>query len=375
MNPRERMLTVLDHREPDRVPLTASLCLDLKIKLRNHYRVNNDEETFQKLGIDFFRSGVGISPPKKWKPTVEFLNLCKGMGRESNLEYEYTIFKEWGIERKLGQTIPGSAFRNFYFTNHPWEHFNEVSQVEEAELPDLDAPGRFDTAIKQLKDYGDVRFINACINNCQWTRAWMLRGFMKFMKDLHTNPKMAEAILDKLNDYYIDMADRLLDLGTMGLYIAEDWGSNKSLFINPKMWRNIFKPRYKSLFNRAKKHNGFVFFHSDGNITPIVGDLVDIGVDSLNPIQEDCMNPFEIKKKYGDKLTLDCGMSVQKTLPYGTVEDVKKESSHALMHLAPGGGFIYGTSNVAQFDVPLENIISLYDTCKKKGEYPINIEL
>lgn len=372
MNPRERILAVLDHVEPDRVPLTASLGPDLKIKLRNHYRVKDDEKILEKLGVDGKGFGIGVSPPRGWVPTAEFLKFCEGFGGAS-APREYTGFEEWGVKRKLGGSIPGSLFKRFYFSHHPWEHFTEISQIEEVELPDLDAPGRFDDIIKQIKSHKETHLIVGSLGHVQWTKGWDLRGMMTFMKDLHTNPKMAEAILDRLNDYYVDLADRFLDLGAEAIFFSEDWGNNKSLFINPKMWREIFKPRYKRLFDRAKRRGAFTFFHSDGNLTPIVGDLVEIGLDRLNPIQVDCMDPLDIKKKYGDKLTLDCGMSVQKTLPYGTVEDVKKEALYALKHLAPGGGFVYGTSNIAEFDVPLENIISLYDTCRKYGKYPINI--
>jgi uroporphyrinogen decarboxylase len=145
------------------------------------------------------------------------------------------------------------------------------------------------------------------------------------------------------------------------------------MFINPVMWRKIFKPRYKRLFDATKSRGGFVFFHSDGNITPIVGDLVEIGIDILNPVQPECMNQLEVKEKYGDKITIDTGISVQRTLPYGTVEDVKRETMDALKHLAPGGGFCYGTSHYALSDVPVENIVALYDTCRKYGKYPIRI--
>ena len=103
-------------------------------------------------------------------------------------------------------------------------------------------------------------------------------------------------------------------------------------------------------------------------------DLVEIGIDILNPVQPECMNQVDIKKKYGDKITIDTGISVQKTLPFGTVDDVKKEVKYALKHLAPGGGFVYGTSHYAMYDVPIENIVALYDTCKKHGKYPIIIK-
>ena len=371
MDAKERLLTTLDHREPDEIPLTASLSLDARAKLMTYYGLNARKELYERLGVEPGRAGIGVGPPTDWKPSEELLSFCKASG--NGPASEYTHFVEWGIRKKLGSSLPGAMLRQFFFTYHPWEHFMEASQVEEVEFPDLDAAGRFDHARKIVKDYQRTRLIFGGLYHCQFTKAWELRGMMTFMKDLHTNVKMAETILDRLNDYYCDVADRLLDIGAEGLTFNEDWGNNKSLFIPPSMWKRIFKPRYKRLFDRAKRGGGSIYFHSDGNITPIVGDLVDIGVDVLNPVQPDCMDPLEVKKNYGDKITIDTGVSVQKTLPYGTVDDVKTETIHAIKHLAPGGGFIYGTSHTAMYDVPVENIVALYDTCRKYGKYPINI--
>ena len=371
MNPKERLLTTLDHREPDKVPLTANLSPDTQMKLKDYYGMKTSKELYEKLGIEPGRAGIGVSPPRDWKPTAELAEFSRAAGYDA--QSQYITYEEWGIKRSLGSTMPGTSLQQFFFTCHPWEHFTEVGQVEKVEMPDLDLPGRFDQAIRSVEHYRDTHLVFGGLGHVQWTKAWELRGMMTFMKDLHTNVKMAETILDKLNDYYVDVADRLLDIGAEGLSFAEDWGNNKSMFIPPNMWRTIFKPRYKRLFDRAKRRGGFVQFHSDGNITPIVGDLVEIGVDILNPVQPECMDQLEVKRKYGEKITIDTGISVQKTLPHGTVDDVKKEVLHAIEHLAPGGGFIYGTSHMAMYDVPVENVVALYDTCRKYGKYPIEI--
>jgi len=371
MNPRERFLAALDHREPDRVPLTTRLWHDTAVKLMRHYGVGNREELYEKLGVEVDRAHIRVSPPASWEPTDGYQEFCDSIGYDAG--EQYMTYEEWGIERKLGSERPGSEVRQFYFTGHPWEAFKEASEVEEAELPDLDAHGRFERAKVASQEFNDERLIVGDLGHCQWTKAWELRGMLTLMKDLHTDPGMAEAILDRLLGHYLDLTDRLIDLGAEAIRYSEDWGNNKSMFIDPATWRRIFKPRYKMLFERARRLGAFVFFHSDGNITPIVGDLVEIGIDSLNPVQPECMDRVEIKEMYGDRITLDTGASVQSTLPHGTVDDVKKETLHALKHLAPGGGFVYGTSHMAMYDVPVENIVTLYEVLKEHGEYPISI--
>jgi uroporphyrinogen decarboxylase len=371
MNPRERLLKTFDHEEPDKVPLTARFWLDTQVKLKKYYGVTTDGELLNKLGIEPGRAYIKIGPPTGWKPSEDYQEFCNAMGYDSS--DQYTTYEEWGIERVLGSMAENRLLQQFYFTKHPWEEFTEISQIRELVLPDLDDLARFENAQRVVKALKDDRIIFADIGHCQWTKAWELRGMTTFMKDLHLNKRIAEAILDKLNDYYCELIDRLFDIGAEGIRLSEDWGSNKSMFINPIMWRELFKPRYEKLFQRAKRRNGFVMFHSDGNITPIVKDLVEIGTDILNPIQPECMDQLEVKKKFGDKITLDTGISVQKTLPFGTVDDVKKEALTTVKNLAPGGGFVYGTSHYALYDVPLENITMFYDVCRKYGSYPINI--
>ena len=371
MNPRERLLTTLDHREPDRVPLTARLWHDTEVRLMRHFVAETRDELHSKLGFETDRTHLKMGPPAAWEPTGEYLNFCDWIGYDA--WDQRVTYEEWGIERKLGSIRPGSEVRQFYFTKHPWEDLTEPSQVQDIELPDLDAPGRFEKAQGLAGRFGGERLLVGDLGHCQWTIAWELRGMLTLMKDLHTRPAMAEAILDRLLGHYMDLTDRLLDHGAEAIRYSEDWANNKSMFIDPEMWRRVFKPRYKRLFQRAKRRGAFVFFHSDGNIRPIVGDLVEIGIDLLNPVQPECMDRVEIKEKFGDMITLDTGASVQSTLPHGTVDDVRRETLHALKHLAPGGGFVYGTSHMAMYDVPVENILALYDTCREYGGYPIRV--
>jgi uroporphyrinogen decarboxylase len=371
MNPRERLLMTLSHIEPDKVPMTARLWLDTKTKLKKHYNIQSDEKLFEKLGVDSGKAEIQVAPPTNWRPNEELLRFCEATGYEA--DSQYTSYEEWNIKRRLGKKTPGRMLQQYHFTHHPWAQFTEVGEISEVELPDLDAEGRFKKIEDAVRALSDSKVIFGDLGHCQFTKAWELRGFTNFLKDLHINLKMAKAILDRLNNYYLEVTSRFFDLGVEGIRLSEDWGNNKSMFINPNLWIKVFKPRYKRIFQRAKRSGGYISFHSDGNITPIVEELVDLGVDILNPIQPECMDQLEIKRKYGDKLTIDTGISVQKTLPFGTLDEVKNEAKKALKHLAPGGGFIYGTSHYALNDVPVENIVTFYETCKEYGRYPIRI--
>ena len=139
MTPRERLLTTLSHREPDRVPLTAKLWVDTRLKLRRHFGVETDEELFEEMGIDNGAVNVSSLTPRGWKPTPEYAAFCEAIGFE--VRSQYASYEEWGIRRKLGAKGQ-SIVQQFFFTRHPWESFTKPSQVERAALPDLDAPGR-----------------------------------------------------------------------------------------------------------------------------------------------------------------------------------------------------------------------------------------
>ncbi|MHA2391417.1 MAG: uroporphyrinogen decarboxylase family protein [Promethearchaeota archaeon] len=370
MTPRKRLLTTFAHKEPDQVPLTAKFWHDTRQKLRKHYRVENDEALFEKMGIDNGYVTVKCNAPEDWEPTPDYLAFCKATGYD--VQSEYATFEEWGIERKLGSKGKSIA-QQYFFSLHPWEKFKDPSEVENTILPDLNSLGRFDEAEQIIADKKDTHLILARVGHVLWTRGWELRGMLQMMKDLHTDPEMTEAILDKLTVYGCELVDKFLDVGVDAIGVFEDWANNKSMLTSPDIWRKYFKPRYKKMFDRVKRRGKLVYFHSDGNIHPIVGDLVEIGIDILNPVQPECMDQIEIKQQYGDKITIDTGISNQKTLPFGTPEDVRRETLHALKLLAPGGGFMYGTSHYAMYDVPLENILMVYETCKKYGSYPIQI--
>jgi uroporphyrinogen decarboxylase len=370
MTPRERLLTTLKHKEPDRVPLTAKLWPDTLLKLRRHYGVATNDELFERIGVDNGAVNVGALPAGSWRPSAEYSSFCRAIGYDPYSQY--ATYEEWGIQRKLGAK-GDSIVQQFFFSLHPWEAFTRPSQVTDATVPNLAEDGRFDNAEKTINERKDLHLMIGGLGHVLWTRAWELRGMLRLMKDLHTDPEMADTILNKLLNYNCDLADRLLDLGCDGIAVSEDWGNNYSLFISPAMWRRYFKPRYKALFDRAKKRGKLVFFHSDGNIAPIVGDLVEIGIDSLNPVQPECMDQLEVKDKYGDKITIDTGVSNQKTLPFGKAQDIRDETLHALRYLAPGGGFVYGTSHYALYDVPVENVVTLYETCREHGRYPLQL--
>ncbi len=202
-----------------------------------------------------------------------------------------------------------------------------------------------------------------------WEVAWKLTGFNKMMKMLFTRTKEVEFILDNLHRIRMQQAKLLCEAGVDVIVDGDDVGMQKSMMISPSMWRKFLKPRYAELAALCHRYGVFFLFHSDGWIEPIIPDLIEIGVDILNPVQPECMDPAEIHRKYGDELCFDGTLSVQRTIPFGTVEDVVREVKERIRTIGYTG-LILGPSHAIQPEAPVENIIAIYEAAKKYGRNP-----
>ncbi len=375
------MLTTLAHEEPDRIPTTGGFQHELWDKLKTHLKVSTRDEVKEKLGIDAPMTTVHRGQHRGWKPSQELRDFYYQLEDSSPEDLsdekawydfmvkEYGWYEGWGVKRRLGKRYKGSDRPNYYFIHHPLQHI----PLNEYEFPDNDID-RFDNFKEAVKEHKKDRLVFGGIWGPFWAHLWQLRGLNQLMKDFHTNPKFVNELLDREVEHSLEQAKIYMELGADGVTIDDDHGTQAGLFINPDMWRKYIKPRFRRFVSSVKKRGGIVFFHCDGKIDWIVPDIVECGVDMLHPVQPEVMDRVEVKRKYGDKITIATGASVQKTLPFGTVEDVRKETLDAIRYLAPGGGLVYGTSHQARLECPVENMLALYETLRKYGKYPIKIK-
>jgi uroporphyrinogen-III decarboxylase len=194
--------------------------------------------------------------------------------------------------------------------------------------------------------------------------AWALRGLEQMLLDLAMNPNLADHLLDIPYHYHLTAAKRLVEMGVDMIWTGDDVGSQNQMMISPRMWRRYFKPRMANFIEELKRINPDlkVAYHTDGNIEPIISELIEIGVDVLNPIQPASMDPAKIKKQYGDKLCFWGTIDEQHTLPFGTPEDVAREVCHRLATVGSDGGLILAPTHHVQLDTPLENFWAMVDT-------------
>jgi uroporphyrinogen decarboxylase len=248
----------------------------------------------------------------------------------------------WSVERPAlsGPSLDGYTFPNLTTDEH-FEHLDEWIDAH---------PNRF-----RIVQLGMMFF----------ERAWWMRGMDNFFMDLHLEPAFCEEMLDGLMEVCLGVVDRLLaDYGDRidAIGMSEDYGTEKSLMINPEIWRRFIRPRIARIFERVRLGGKYAYIHSCGHVTEIIPDLVDIGINMLQPIQPEAMDIFALKKEFGKDLCLVGGISTQRTLPFGTPQQVRDEVKRCLDVMADGGGYIMAPAKPILPGVPIENAVALLES-------------
>ena len=228
-------------------------------------------------------------------------------------------------------------------------------------FPDVDMPGRFDEAREYLADRGS-RYVCVSVWFTLFERLWMLRGFNNALMDVYIDTENLLKLKGQILDVNLRMIDKFLELGVDAIFFSDDWGSQRGLLMNPDDWRRYFKPDYIAMFRRVRDAGAHVWFHSCGDVSSIIGDLLEAGMNVLHPVQPQAMDVEALSRKFGGRLCFNGGVDVQGTMVKGTPQDVKNEV-YKLYNLFGRfcGGYICGTSHSIMPETPLENVIALLE--------------
>ncbi len=205
--------------------------------------------------------------------------------------------------------------------------------------------------------------------------SWYMRGFERMFLDLALNRDLAHGIFQRVTDFFTAHFSRILEAarGRIDLvFTADDIGGQEGLLMSLKMWEQHLKPHHARLNRVIHGFGAKVIYHTDGAVMAAVPGLIDMGIDVLQALQFDArgMDPVLLKEKFGDRLCFEGGVSVQRTLPFGTVEEVRREVTERIRILGRDGGYILGPSHVIQAGTPPENIVALFDTAAASGCAP-----
>jgi uroporphyrinogen decarboxylase len=339
MTPRERWLAVLSRHTPDRVPMDYWGTPEVTENLMRHFGCASYHELMQKLHVDYLISAY----PKYVGPPLPPGEDVYGI-RYKNFDYGAGIYDEAVYAPLAEYTAADEIDAKYRWPDPDWWDYSEI--------PDL-IHGRENYPIR---GGGSEPFLTYKY----------LRGDEQAMMDLVENPEIVEYCLGKLFDLAYENTQRIFEVipGQVTMtYVAEDMGGQNDLMFSPRHIKRFLFPGMKRLIGLTHQAGAFVFHHNDGNCSRILPELIDLGIDLLNPIQWRAvgMEREILKQKYGSKIVFHGAMDNQYTLPFGTIEDVRQEVHDNLRILGEGGGYILAPCHNIQPITPIENIVTMYE--------------
>jgi uroporphyrinogen decarboxylase len=297
--------------------------------------------------------------------------------RNASREPGSNYVDSWGVEH--AEIEPGVWFPKI----HPLAEATGLEALENHPWPDMDDPSRVAHARERARQLAQEDYY--AVMGTPWLlfpfeRAFAMQGMAAFLTNMALYPDFAQALLEKNADLCKQLMGNFL-LETGGyldiIKIGDDLGTQKGLMISPQMYRKILKPIHADYIAFIKERtDAKVFFHSDGDVFPLIDDFIEIGVDILNPIQTSAgkmSNLSELKKRYGSEIVFCGGIDTHSVLPNGTPGQVSAEVRRVIEILAPGGGYMVSSVHTIMDDVPAENILAMVDAVEQYGRYPIKV--
>ena len=377
MTSRERVLTALNHEEPDRVPLFVGTSAVTSVlgpgypKLIKHLGLPErptrwisrhfqyvlmDDDVLERLGSD----GRAMMP----NPAIS--SLRKDVSEDC-------VIDDWGCTwvRK-----PGTGY--FEQVDPPLQNAT-IDDLDRYPWPTLADPSRFTGLADRCRAIQEAGYACVLMSGVMlFEQAYMLRGMEECFMDLAGDEDFYLALQDKIKSLTVPYLKELLRQA--GPYVdvlvtGDDMGSQDSTLMAPETYRRLIKPHQAEVLAAIHETSkAKVFFHSCGNIYALLGDLVEIGVDIINPVQVAAGNMADtarLKKEFGKRLTFNGAIDTRSVLPQGTIDDVRREVRRRIADLAPGGGYIASAVHCIQPDVPPENFVAMCEEVLSAGKYPL----
>jgi uroporphyrinogen decarboxylase len=319
-------------------------------RLHNPHGGGNTYELERALGEDLLLTSVG------WANSY-YANESYAAGAPA-----YT--DEWGVRWKNAQYE--TRFGPGFYTEIAGHPLADARALDEYRPPDPDRTELYEEARRLVAWHGRDYWIVGVTVTTIFETAWALRGLERMLMDLVEDPELAGRLLDIPFRYHLAAAKRLAAIGVDMIWTGDDVGAQYGMLISPRLWRRFLKPRMAVFVAEVKAANPAVkiAYHSDGNIEPIIEDLIEIGLDVLNPVQPACMDPGRLKQRYGKNLCFWGTIDEQRTLPFGTPEEVRSEVRDRIARVGYDGGLILAPTHHVQLDTPMENFRAMVDAIR-----------
>ena len=371
MKPRERVLTAFRCQEPDRVPYDIG-GFNRKALRRFKEKTGSDDPD-EYFGVEKDIAWVGFKNTEldlKERflrfhdlPGNKFVKLLPDLPEKGAL-----TLNEWGTAFIVGSDVsydhhlPPSAIIKA----------KSIKEIEEYPLPDFVFDYRHRHLEEDVKRIRDRELASVAGMACTiFEVAWQIRGFTELLTDFLTRGNLAVCLLDRITELSIFKVKRFAEAGVDIIHLGDDIGMEDRMMMSPDTWRKWLKPRMAKIIESAREIKPDVIFsyHSDGYVEPVIPDFIEIGIDVLNPVQPECMDPEKLKRLYGDKLAFWGTIGIQHTLPFGTPEEVEEEVKERIETVGKGGGLYLSPTHVIAPEVPYANIFAFVEAVKRDGKY------
>ena len=355
MSQLDRYKATVSHRKPDRLLFNFGCIEDLESRLRRHLGLSTEADISAYFGM-YSPDGCSIKRPSDYPPP-DFSRYFKAEERPEG---------SW-IDANGCLHVPGSMY---HFTHYVSPLRNAASMADIESYPWTDY-SRYTTqhiAEKVRAAHAEGRVARVHCTH-MYEDAWQVRGYEEFLVDMIAEPEWAHFILDRFMERNKLAAVAAAKAGADELYTGDDVANQNTLMFSIEHWREFIKAKWAEVYAaaRAIKPDIQIWYHSDGNITDIIPELIEIGVTVFNPLQPECVDLLEIKRRYGDRIVMHGTVGTQTTMPFGKPEDVRACVKHRIETLGGDGALILSPTHVLEPEVPLENILAFVDACRESG--------
>jgi len=336
MRKRDVIRLVLEGKRPPYVPWSMGFTKEARDKLQRHYGCDDIEAPLQnhllKLGSD-----------------IGFFE-CLGNDRVRDV---FGVVWDRSVDKDIGN-IEGPLLGEPTLAGY--------------RFPDPLDPRFFRDIPEKIERFGD-RFRVFQIGFSLYERAWTLRGMENLMMDFHDHPQFVKELFSAIAEYNITQVREALKYDIDAVYFGDDWGQQHGLQMGPKCWRECILPHLERMYGVVRRAGKFQMIHSCGDVDEVFEDLIAAGLNCFNPFQPEVMDVYALLPQYRGRLAFHGGMSTQRTLPFGSVEDVRAETRR-LLQLGAEGGYIFAPAHDVEGDVPLENMLAMIEIVQSQPGAP-----